>query len=161
MNVGEQIFDALHTWDLIGKLDVTKVSLKFFRQFDKRIKIGMYSKGSKTYSQLTSTIRDWAEKTILSIQPRTPSDLILPLVFNKTTGEPMLPPVGPDGALRSQVAVLGLHNAYNNVIPPSWAHGYPKPQPRKPWDKWSGDGGKHCDGGSNFEDQYAFDYRYE
>ena len=80
----------------------------------------------------------------------------------------MLPPVGPNGALRSQVAVFGLHNAYNSVIPPSWAHGYPKPQPRKPWDKWSGGGGKHCDDdGSDFEDkhafedQYAFDYGYE
>jgi hypothetical protein len=31
-NVAEQIFDALITWDKIGQLEVTGVSLKFFRQ---------------------------------------------------------------------------------------------------------------------------------
>lgn len=147
---------------MIGKLEVTKVSLKFFKQVDKTIKIGTYSKGSGTYKKLTTTIRAWAEKTLLSLKPRTPPDLILPLVMNRTSGEPMLPPNGPNGALRSQVAVLGLHNAYNNVIPPSWANGYPKPKPRSSWDREPGRGGKHCDGSSDFvEDQYAFDYGYE
>jgi len=161
INVAEQIFDALLTWDLIGKLEVTKVSLKFFRQIDKTIKIGKYSKGSRTYDQLTTTIRDWAENTLLSLRPRTPPDLILPLVMNNRTGEPMLPPIGPNGALRSQVAVLGIHNSYNGVIPPSWANGYPTRKPKNPWGRKPGHGSKHCDGSSDFEDQYAFDYGYE
>jgi glucoamylase len=161
INVAEQIFDALLTWDLIGKLEVTKVSLKFFRQIDKTIKIGTYSKDSRTYNQLTTTIRDWAENTLLSLRPRTPPDLILPLVMNNRTGEPMLPPIGPNGALRSQVAVLGIHNSYNGVIPPSWANGYPTRKPKNPWGRKPGHGSKHCDGSSDFEDQYAFDYGYE
>lgn len=128
-NVAEQIFDALITWDLIGSLSVTKVSLKFFRQFDKHIKIGKYLKRSPTYKKLTSDMRAWAEKTLISLEGRTPSDFVLPLIMNKTTGEP----APPGGALRSQVAVLGSHNAYNGVIPPSWAHGggYPKNGPKK------------------------------
>lgn len=75
----------------------------------------------------------------------------------------MLPPNGPAGALRSQVAVLGIHNAYNGVIPPSWAHGHPTPKPKNPWDRRPGHGGKgkSCDGISDFEDQYAFDYGYD
>ena len=69
-------------------------------------------------------MRAWAEKTLISLEGRTPSDFVLPLIMNKTTGEP----APPGGALRSQVAVLGSHNAHNGVIPPSWAHGggYPK-----------------------------------
>jgi glucoamylase len=118
-NVAEQIFDALITWDIIGKLQVTRVSLKFFRQFDKTIKIGTYSKRTKTYRQLTASLKRWAENTLLSLSKRTPPDLVLPLVMNKTTGEPM----PPRGALRSQVAVLGAHNSYNGVVPPSWANG--------------------------------------
>jgi glucoamylase len=123
-NVAEQVFDALNTWDLIGSLNITDVSLKFFQQFDDQVPLGTYNKGSATYDKMTSTMKTWAENTLISLEGRTPSDLILPLIMNKTTGQPE-PPLG---ALRSQVAVLGAHNAYNGVVPPSWAHGgnYPK-----------------------------------
>jgi glucoamylase len=120
-NVAEQIFDALITWNIIGKLEVTHVSLKFFRQFDKRIKVGVYRKGSKTYGQLTRALKTWAENTLRSLAVRTPKDLILPLIMNKTTGEPE----PPRGALRSQVAVLGSYHSYHGLVPPSWANGYP------------------------------------
>ena len=52
---------------------------------------------------------------------RTPQDLFLRRIINKTTGER----VPPRGALRRKVAVLGAYNSYNGVIPPSWANGYP------------------------------------
>jgi glucoamylase len=149
-NVAEQIFDALITWDKIGQLEVTGVSLKFFRQFDKGIKKGVYAKRSKTYKQLTAALKDWAENTLLSLAQRTPPDLVLPLVMNKTTGEP----IPPRGALRSQVAVLGAHNAYHGFIPPSWANGGPgsgKIRKEKP-----GVGGEHCDGSPDDESQFNF-----
>lgn len=125
-NVAEQVFDALNTWDLIGSLNITEVSLKFFQQFDDQVPLGTYKKGSATYDKMTSTMKTWAENTLISLEGRTPSDLILPLIMNKTTGQPD-PPLG---ALRSQVAVLGAHNAYNGALPPSWAHGgnYPTVQ---------------------------------
>lgn len=124
LNVAEQIFDALIAWDLIGSFDITKVSLKFFRQFDDKVLLGKYKKGSQTYDKMTSAARAWAENTLMSLEGRTPPDFVLPLIMNKTTGEP----AAPWGALRSQVAVLGAHNAYNGFIPSSWAHGggYPK-----------------------------------
>ena len=81
----------------------------------------MYRKGSKTYHKLTSALKTWAENTLLSLAQRTPDDLLLPLIMDKTTGEPL----PPRGALRSQVAVLGTYNSYNGVIPPSWANGSP------------------------------------
>jgi len=121
-NVAEQVFDALITWNIIGELEVTSVSLEFFQQFDKMIKVGVYRKGSETYDRLTCALKTWAENTLRSLAKRTPQDLVLPLIMNKTTGEP----VPPRGALRSQVAVLGAYNSYNGVIPPSWANGYPR-----------------------------------
>jgi glucoamylase len=126
-NVAEQIFDALITWNIIGELEVTSVSLEFFQQFDKNIKVGVYRKGSKVYNELTYALKTWAENTLRSLAKRTPQDLVLPLIMNKTTGEP----VPPRGALRSQVAVLGAYNSYNGVIPPSWANG--NPSAKKPW----------------------------
>ena len=113
-NVAEDIFDALITSNIIGELQVTSVSLKFFRQFDKKIKIEVYPKGSKTYNRLTYALKTWAENTLRSLAKRTPQDLVLPLIKNKTKGEP----VPPRGALRS-LAVLGAYNSYNGVVPPS------------------------------------------
>jgi glucoamylase len=157
-NVAEQIFDALITWDIIGHLEVTRVSLSFFRQFDKKIKIGMYRKGSKTYRNLTSALKIWAENTLLSLAQRTPDDLILPLIMNKTTGEP----VPPRGALRSQVAVLGAYHSYNGLIPPSWANGSPSSKKlgmEMPLDSDSEHehcGCAACASGSDYENQFNF-----
>jgi hypothetical protein len=39
---------------IIGTLEVVRVSLKFFQQFDKKIKVGVYGKGSKTYDRSMS-----------------------------------------------------------------------------------------------------------
>jgi glucoamylase len=127
LNIAEQVYDALHTWDILGKLEVTKVSLDFFRQFDKLVRIGTYRKGGVTYNKLTSGLKKWTEKTILSLAERTPDDYVLPLVMNKDTGLPQSP---PGGALRSQVAVLGLNNAYKGVLPPSWVTGDENPWKR-------------------------------
>jgi glucoamylase len=123
-NVAEQIFDALNTWEILGSLNITRVSLKFFRQFDTTALPGTYEKGSTTYENMTSAMRTWAENTLISLEGRTPSNFVLPLIMNKITGRPE----APWGALRSQVAVLGTQNAYHDVIPPSWAHGggYPE-----------------------------------
>ena len=151
-NVAEQIFDALITWNIIGKLEVTKVSLKFFQQFDKKIKVGVYRKGSKTYDQLTYAMKTWAENTLRSLAERTPPDLVLPLIMNKTTGEPE----PPRGALRSQVAVLGSYHSHNGLIPPSWAHGYPPA--KKVWMEMpldldsDSEREQHCGGASGFDD---------
>jgi glucoamylase len=113
---------------MLGELEVTGVSLKFFREFDKNIQIGKYKKGSSTYESLTAGLHEWAENTILSLAKRTPADLIIPLVMDKETGEP----TGPRGALRSQVAVLGAHNSYKGVVPPSWVNGGRGRIPNKP-----------------------------
>ena|SRR5258707_3849692 len=58
---------------------------------------------------------------------RTPEDFVLPLIMNKTTGEPE----PPRGALRNQVPVLGAYNLYNGLISQSWANGYPRAKKRR------------------------------
>jgi glucoamylase len=142
-NVAEQIFDALLTWDLLGWLEVTDVSLKFFYEFDQYIRVGKYKKGSQTYEKLTIALKDWAENTILALAERTPHDLVIPLVMDKNTGQP----TGPRGALRSQVAELGARNSYNHVIPPSWANGSPGRAPKEPGEKHDGCGLRPGSGG--------------
>ena len=119
LNSAEQLFDAIHTWNLIGELKVTKQTFPFFRQFDEFVKIGTYPVGSATYESLTDAITTWAHDTILLVSKHTPGDYVLPLSINGTSGEPY----GPRGALRSLVAALTARDAYNGLVPPSWAHG--------------------------------------
>jgi hypothetical protein len=107
------------TWELISGLQVTDISLKFFRQFDQNIEIGTYRKGSEIYESLTLTITSWAERTILFLSDHTPDDYVLTLAIDKTTGEP----VGPRGAIHPLSATLSVYGAYNGLIPPSWTHG--------------------------------------
>jgi glucoamylase len=118
-NSAEQLFDAIYTWNLIGELKVTKQSFSFFRQFDQDVKIGTYRVGSPTYEIVTDAITTWAHDTILLVSKHTPGDYVLPLSINGTSGEPY----GPRGALRSLVAALTARDAYNGLVPPSWAHG--------------------------------------
>ncbi|KAN0109731.1 glycoside hydrolase family 15 protein [Russula decolorans] len=155
-NVAEQIFDALITWNIVGELEVTSVSLKFFQQFDRNIKVGVYRKGSKTYDRLTYALKTWAENTLRSLAKRTPPDLVLPLIMNKTTGEP----VPPRGALRSQVAALGAYNSYNGVIPLSWANGHPRA--KKLWMEMSLDSDleheQHCGSASGSDDNSQINF---
>jgi glucoamylase len=104
---------------LIGELQVTDVSLKFFRQFDQNIRTGTYSKGSEVYESLTDSIRNWAEETLLVLADHMPDDYVLSMVFDKVTWKP----VGPQGNSHALVAAFGVYDAYNGFIPPSWAHG--------------------------------------
>jgi glucoamylase len=113
------VIDALITWDFIGELQITDLSLKFFRQFDQNIEIGTYSKGSEGYERLTYAITSWAEKTILFVADHTPDDYVLTLAMDATSGEP----VGPRGVLHCLVSAISLYDAYNGLVPPSWAHG--------------------------------------
>lgn len=124
MHAAEQMFDALTTWHIIGELQVTELSLKFFQQFDRDVRTGTYHKGSEVYESLTYAITSWAERTLLFVADHTPEDYVLPLAIDGTTGKP----VGPRGAIHCLVAALSVYDAYNGLVPPSWAHGgrFPK-----------------------------------
>ncbi|KAI0041485.1 glycoside hydrolase family 15 protein [Auriscalpium vulgare] len=119
-NAAEQLYAALTTWDKIGSLSITPVSLKFFVQFDKNAKVGTYSSGSKTYSQLTVAIRSYADEIIAMTAKGTPPDFILTESVDKVTGEPF----GPPGMIRSLAAALGVVDTYMGMPPPSWS--FPK-----------------------------------
>jgi len=88
------------------------------------VRTGTYQKGSDVYERLTYAITSWAERTLLFVADHTPDDYVLPLAIDGTTGKP----VGPRGALHCLVAALSVYDAYNGLVPPSWAHGGRLPQ---------------------------------
>jgi glucoamylase len=101
---------------------VTKVDLKFWRQFDPDVKIGAYKKGSKTYKKLTDAVHDWANKIVLQLAANTPKDYVLVECVEKEKGGPF----GPRGMIRSLAAALEVYDAYNGLVPPNWGHPIPK-----------------------------------
>ncbi len=115
------MYDALTTWDKIGYIDVTPVSLKFWKQFDSRVSVQRYKKGSQDYGVLTEYVRHWANKIVLQLEKATPSDYVLVQCIDKVTGGPY----GPRGMIRSLAAALGIIDAYKGLIPPNWGHPIP------------------------------------
>jgi glucoamylase len=101
---------------------VTKVDLKFWRQFDLEVMVGAYKKGSKTYEKLTDAVHDWANKIVLQLAANTPEDYVLVECIDKEKGGPY----GPRGMIRSLSAALSVYDAYNGIAPPNWGHPVPK-----------------------------------
>lgn len=101
---------------------MTTVDLKFWRQFDPKVKIGTYRKGSKMYEQLTDAAHEWANKIVLQLAANTPKDYVLVEGINKEKGGPY----GPRGMIRSLGAALGVYDAYNGLVPANWGHLIPK-----------------------------------
>lgn len=146
-NSAEQLYDALITWDLIGSLSVTRVDLKFWRQFDSKVKIGKYKKGSKTYDVLTKSVHDWANKIVLQLAANTPTDYVLVECIDKEKGGPY----GPRGMIRSLAAALGVIDAYDGLVPPNWGHPIAKKEVDEDVFEWTDDeviewGADHDDG---------------
>ena len=106
------------TWDMIGYIDVTPVSLKFWKQLDDNISVMTYRKGTPGYKLLTDYVRKWANKIVLQLAKATPDDYVLVECVNKETGRPH----GPRGMIRSLAAALGVIDAYKGLIPPNWGH---------------------------------------
>ena len=120
-NSAEQLYDALITWDKIGYIEVTPVSLKFWNQFDSGISVKRYKKGSKGYNALIAYVRKWANQIVLQLGKATPEDYVLVECIDKNTGGPY----GPRGMIRSLAAALGVIDAHNGLIPPNWGHPIP------------------------------------
>jgi hypothetical protein len=85
------------------------------KRFGKKIKVWVYCKDSKAHDRLTSAREVGPRTPLLSLARRMPKNVILPLIMNKTGGEP----APPRGALRSQVTAIGTHSSLNGVVPPS------------------------------------------
>ena len=103
---------------MIGYIEVTPVSLKFWKLFDDNISIMTYRKGTAGYKALTDHVRKWANKIILQLVKATPDDYVLVECIDKETGGPY----GPRGMIRSLAAALGVIDAYKGLIPPNWGH---------------------------------------
>ena len=57
----EQLYDAIYTWNRIGSLTITSVSLSFFQDLYSSAATGTYSSSSDTYSSIVSAVKAYAD----------------------------------------------------------------------------------------------------
>ena len=105
---------------LSGSLSVTKVDLKFWRQFDSKMKIGKYKKGFKTYDALTKALHDWANKIVLQLAKNTvkPDNYVFVENIEKTHGGQARCTRRTPRARQSDSG--SCHGDHTN--PPNWGH---------------------------------------
>ncbi|KAF9562600.1 glucoamylase G2 [Agrocybe pediades] len=114
--VAEQLYDVLIVWDRQGSLEVTNISLAFFRQFSSSVSTGKYAKGSATYKSLTDSVRNFADGFIAVIAKYTPADGSLAEQYVRNTGTPL----SARHLTWSYASVLTAAAARSGYVPESW-----------------------------------------
>lgn len=112
----EQLYDALIVWNRIGALNITSISLPFFRQFEPSVKVGKYTSDSSTYIALTSAIRDYADGFIAVAAKYTPPDGALAEQYHRDTGVQL----SAKDLTWSYAALLTANAARNGFVQESW-----------------------------------------
>jgi len=85
----EQLYDALRVWESQGSIQVTSISLNFFRDFNSSISTGTYTSGSATYTNLMAAILDYADGFVDIVQTYMGTNGALAEQFDKSTGGPL------------------------------------------------------------------------
>ncbi|TDL22186.1 glycoside hydrolase family 15 protein [Rickenella mellea] len=114
--VAEQLYDSLHVWNTEGFLQITPLSLPFFRQFDPTADPGCHFNTSRKFVTLTSRILEYADSYLLLAARYTPQDGALAEQYDRDTGTP----VGARDLTWSYAAALTAFNARDGTGGKSW-----------------------------------------
>lgn len=57
----EGLYDAIHQWKRLGKIDITDVSLPFFKALYSSAKVGTYPSSTSTFSYIIAKVKDYAD----------------------------------------------------------------------------------------------------
>ncbi|PSR78193.1 hypothetical protein PHLCEN_2v7525 [Hermanssonia centrifuga] len=114
--VAEQLYDALIVWNAQGSLDVTSISLDFFRQFSASVAVGTYASSTSTFQTLTAAISNFADGFIVENAKYTPSDGGLSEQYDKNSGTPL----SAVDLTWSYASALTVFEARSGFTSPSW-----------------------------------------
>ncbi|KAL2265375.1 hypothetical protein VTJ83DRAFT_6475 [Remersonia thermophila] len=82
----EQLYDALYVWDKQGKIDVTPLSLAFFRDHVPSVSTGSYAKGSSMYNSIVNAVSAYADGFFEVAAKYTPSNGALSEQYDRNHG---------------------------------------------------------------------------
>lgn len=57
----EQLYDAIHQWNKVGKITVTEVSMPFFKDIYPQVQMGTHQSSSSEFGNIISVVKGYAE----------------------------------------------------------------------------------------------------
>ncbi|KAJ7673559.1 glucoamylase [Mycena rosella] len=114
--VAEQLYDALIVWDAQKSLQVTPISLAFFKQFVSSVAVGTYAASTSTFGTLTADIKAFADGFLDIHAKYTPGDGALAEQYDRNTGTPL----SAVDLTWSYAAALTAFAAREGMKPASW-----------------------------------------
>ncbi|KAJ7145278.1 glucoamylase [Mycena filopes] len=114
--VAEQLYDALIVWKAQGSLDVTSISLAFFRQFDTSVAVGTYAASTSTFTSLTAAVQTFADGFLAIHAKHTPANGGLAEQFDRNNGTAL----SAVDLTWSYAAALTVFSARGGTKPVSW-----------------------------------------
>ncbi|KAJ6452536.1 glucoamylase [Mycena vitilis] len=114
--VAEQLYDALIVWKAKGSLNVTAISLPFFKQFQPSVTVGSYASSTSTFTTLTSAVKTFADGFLAIHAKYTPSNGGLAEQFDRNNGTAL----SAVDLTWSYAAALTVFAARTGTKPASW-----------------------------------------
>ena len=114
--VAEQLYDAILTWQSVRVIEVTDVSLDFFRQFAPGIRTGKYFEITKQFWDIIRAVKLFADGFVEVVAKYTPSDGSLSEQFDRRTGAP----TSARDLTWSYASALTAGDSFSGVKPVSW-----------------------------------------
>ncbi|KAF7422713.1 hypothetical protein PC9H_010869 [Pleurotus ostreatus] len=87
--VAEQLYDALYVWKSQGYIEITRISLSFFRVVSPRIRPGTYTSARLEYHELLAEVKKFADGFIAVNAKYTPWDGSLAEQYHRDNGQPL------------------------------------------------------------------------
>ncbi|KAJ5827845.1 Six-hairpin glycosidase [Penicillium robsamsonii] len=112
----EQLYDAIYTWNRIGSLTITSVSLNFFKDLYSSAATGTYSSSSDTYSAIVSAVKAYADGYVGVVEKYAPSSGSLAEQFSRSDGSPL----SARDLTWSYAALLTANERRNAIVPAPW-----------------------------------------
>ncbi|KAI9931395.1 hypothetical protein MW887_009970 [Aspergillus wentii] len=112
----EQLYDALYQWNRQGSLEVTQLSLPFFKSLNANVTTGIFPKSSPSYTVITNAVKTYADGFVAVVQQYTPGNGGLSEEYNRDTGVQVSSP----DLTWSFASFLTATARRNGSVPPSW-----------------------------------------
>ncbi|CAG8084183.1 unnamed protein product [Penicillium salamii] len=112
----EQLYDAIYTWNKIGSLTITSVSLNFFKDLYSSAATGTYSSSSSTYASIVSAVKTYADGYVSIVETYAMNNGSLSEQFSKSDGSQL----SARDLTWSYAALLTANERRNAIVPAPW-----------------------------------------
>lgn len=112
----EQLYDAIIVWHKQGYIQVTEVSLPFFKDLLPSITLGTYDQDAPAFSSLVASVKEYADGYLSIAAQYTQTNGSLSEQFSKSDGDPL----SAYDLTWSYAAFLTAAARRSGVSPPSW-----------------------------------------